>query len=122
MWVQVPSPLPFQIGKKVRLKKNKKIVCADGFAMSVQADEGAYCSPRNDRGPYEEAEIGFPTEKEDLIMPYVEDHSCPTETVYAYVPKNVITMVIAKHGGIVSGELPEGMLFLRAQMSCPRNT
>jgi len=55
-----------------------------------------------------------------LIMPYVEDHSCPTDTVYAYVPKNVITMVIAKHGGIVAGELPAGIPYLRAQTSCPR--
>ena len=104
----------------MKLKKNKKIVCADGFAMSVQADEGAYCSPRNDVGPYNEAEIGFPTEEEVLLMPFVEDHSRPTDTVYAYVPSNVITLVIAKHGGIVSGELPDGIPYLRAQTSCPR--
>jgi hypothetical protein len=30
----------------------------------------------------------------------------PTETVYPYVPVSLVTLVIAKHGGMVSGELP----------------
>ncbi len=33
----------------------------------------------------------------------------PTETVYGYVPRQVILNVIAKHGGMVEGELPNGM-------------
>jgi len=92
----------------------KKITCADGFTMSVQASRTSYCFPRDDIGPYEEVEIGFPSAKEDLLMLWVEDHSKPTDTVYAYVPRTVVTTVIAKHGGIVSGELPAGIPFLRS--------
>ena len=93
-------------------KKNRVIVCADGFRMSVQANQGAYCSPRDDCGPYTEAEIGFPTMEEPLLTEYAEDPNRPTDTVYGWVPRDRILMVIAKHGGLVEGDLPEGMTSL----------
>ena len=64
---------------------------------------------------YIEVEIGFPNRPEALIMQYAEDRNEPTETVYAYVPATVVTLVIAKHGGMVEGELPAGIPCLRAQ-------
>jgi len=92
-------------------KRNKIVVCADGFNMSVQAHDGAYCSPRMDHATrYTEVEVGFPSEKEEMLMEYVEDHSRPTETVYAYVPAFLVATVIAKHGGMVDGELPPGVI------------
>ena len=93
---------------------NRKIVCADGFAMSVQASSSAYSTPREDVGPYTAAEVGYPTEEESLLMQYVEDESRPTDTVYPYVPSTVISLVCAKHGGIVEGELPDGIPYLIA--------
>ena len=99
------------------LKMNKKVVCKDGFTMSVQAGETQYCYPREtgaDR--YTEVEIGFPNEPEDLLLEFAEDGDRPTETVYAYVPASLVTLVIAKHGGMVSGELPPGIPYLRAQL------
>ena len=91
------------------------IVCKDGFRMSVQAHEGAYCTPRtNDASAYTECEVGYPSEVEDLILPLAEDQSRPTETVYGWVPSQTIALVIAKHGGIVSGELPPGVPYLKA--------
>ena len=40
--------------------KNKRIKCADGFSMSVQANSGAYCSPRSDNAAsYDEVEVGL---------------------------------------------------------------
>ena len=33
-------------------------------------------------------------------MPHVEDASKPTDTVYGYVPIEVIEQVITKHGGL----------------------
>ena len=95
-------------------KVNSKIICADGFAMSVQASSSAYSTPREDEGPYTTAEVGYPTEEEDLLMKYVEDASRPTDTVYPYVPSTVISLVCAKHGGIVEGDLPDGIPYLRA--------
>tara|TARA_A100001391_G_C4906426_1_gene235135 strand:- start:231 stop:539 length:309 start_codon:yes stop_codon:yes gene_type:complete len=99
------------------LKMNKKVVCKDGFAMSVQAGETQYCHPREtgaDR--YTEVEIGFPNRPEDLLLEYAEDGTRPTDTVYPYVPAPVVTMVIAKHGGMVEGELPAGIPYLRADL------
>ena len=77
-----------------------RVVCADGFSMSVQASEYSYCSPRGNRAHnYYEMEIGFPSEMEPDIMEWAEDASCPTQTVYGYVPVEVIDAVIKKHGG-----------------------
>jgi len=74
-----------------------RIVCADGFNMSVQVSEAHYCTPRvNDAEWYTAMEIGYPSEAEPLIMEYAGDKD---ETVYGYVPVEVIDAVIDKHGG-----------------------
>jgi len=102
------------------------VVCADGFTMSVQAHGGAYCSPRaNDAERYDEVEIGFPNKSEPLILQYMEGGSSstwsedgaepdPTQSVYPYVPSSVVNLVLAKHGGMVAGEVPPGVAELRA--------
>ena len=93
----------------------KQVVCADGFTMSVQAGGGHYCRPRiSDAERYEAVEVGYPNEEEPLLMPYAESPKEPLYTVYPYVPSDKVSLVIAKHGGIVSGELPPGIPYLRA--------
>jgi hypothetical protein len=77
--------------------------------MSVQASEGSYSTPRLNEGPYTHVEVGFPNKEEVLLMPYVEEKSRPTKTVYPYVPSTIVSLVIAKHGGMIDGELPEGV-------------
>ena len=92
------------------------VVCADGFNMSVQAHDGAYCEPRLDaQREYTLVEIGFPSWEEPLIMPWCEDDRDPTHTVYGYVPVDVVTNVIVKHGGMVEGEVPPGVIPVRAE-------
>ena len=95
-------------------KLNKLVCCADGFSMSVQANPTAYCEPRNAIGPYTEVEIGYPNEREPLLLSYAENPNTPTDTVYAWVPKTVVTAVIVRHGGMVSGTLPNGFPYLYA--------
>jgi len=98
-----------------RFKLNEKIVCADGFEMSVQAHQGGYCTPRmNNAERYTAVEVGYPSHIELLLMEFAEDEGNPTETVYGYVPSQTVSLVIAKHGGIVSGELPAGIPYLQA--------
>jgi hypothetical protein len=76
------------------------VECVDGFMMSVQASEIHYCTPRvNDADEYIEVEVGFPSAREELLMPFVEDEKKPTNTVYGYVPVSIVDKVIAKHGG-----------------------
>ena len=78
-----------------------RIVCKDGFTFSAQANELTYCSPRETGADeYTSFEIGYPSEKEDLIMEYAEEPNQPTETVYGWVPADLIDQVIAKHGGL----------------------
>jgi hypothetical protein len=79
------------------------INCTDGFRMSVQASVSHYCEPRDNQGPYESAEVGYPSKEEPLLAPYAEDPSQLTQTVYGWVPMHVIEEVIAKHGGAVEG-------------------
>ena len=95
----IPTGLSGNRGLPVRMPASP-IECADGFSMSVQAGSMLYCSPRNNDGPYTHFEVGFPSEREELLMPYVEDEFRPTDTVYAQVPIEVIVEVINKHGGV----------------------
>ena len=98
------------------LKRNELVVCADGFEMSVQAHDGAYCEPRiNDAPRYEAVEVGFPSSQEELLMSWAESPDRPTETVYGWVPADRVSLVIAKHGGMLSGEVPPGIAPLRAR-------
>jgi len=100
------------------MKQNKPIVCKDGFKMSVQASEYTYCTPRIDNAQrYEAVEVGFPSRHEELLMPFIDgyaDMASSTNSVYGYVPAQVIVDVVAKHGGIVEGELPPGIPYLKA--------
>ena len=96
-------------------KTRDYVVCADGFTMSVQASENHYCSPRANGAEviYGRVEIGFPSEREPEFDEYVEDLSQDgkdidwTGSVYGWVPSDIVALVIAKHGGMVSGQIPK---------------
>lgn len=81
------------------------ITCNDGFRLSVQANKGAYCTPRQNKGPFVEVEVGYPSTVEPLLIPYAEGDSY-TDTVYPYTPSTVVDDVIAKHGGYRLPEAP----------------
>lgn len=77
----------------------KRITCVDGFSLSVQATHGAYCSPRTNVGPWYEVEVGYPSAAPELIGAYAESPESPTDTVYPYVPIELVEKLIALHGG-----------------------
>ena len=85
------------------------VICKDGFKMSVQAGQSLYSKPRDVADYYEEAEIGFPSEEESLLMNYCEDETNPCGTVYSYVPCSIIDTVIEKHGGINEDAIKESL-------------
>ena len=92
------------------MKLNDLVECADGFTMSVQAHEAAYCAPRrNNAEKYTKVEVGFPNREESLLLDFAEDTDRPTDTVYGWVPAKVVVNIIAKHGGMVGGEVPRGI-------------
>ena len=77
------------------------VACKDGFTVSIQGgDDFHYCTPRKRVNEYEAVELGFPSESDPLIMEYAENPAIPTETVYGWVPLDVVEKLIAKHGGI----------------------
>lgn len=82
--------------------KYKRIVCNDGFSVSVQAFSAAYCLPREDKAwPYTHVELGYPSSGDELIEEYCEWLTeDPTDNVYGYVPIDIVNKLIEKHGGI----------------------
>jgi hypothetical protein len=77
-----------------------RITCNDDFSLSVQASKGAYCSPRKNIGPWYEVEVGFPSAVPELILQHAENPEDPTETVYGYVPIELVEQLIELHGGM----------------------
>jgi len=78
-----------------------RIICNDGFSMSVQAGYGIYSTPRvNGEIPYSTVEVGYPNEDEELLFGLEEDKGRYTNTVYPYVSTELVDKVIKKHGGI----------------------
>lgn len=81
-----------------------RVVCKDGFAMSVQASRYSYCVPRiTDAAHYSHVEVGFPTERVEALMEFVEDADNPLDTVYSRVPVETINLVVDYHGGLKNG-------------------
>lgn len=84
----------------------RPLLLADGTELSIQAGSHQYCSPRNnssegDYNFYDSFEIGFPSRVIPELLEYADDENNPTETVYPYVPKELIRTIIANAGGVV---------------------
>ncbi|WP_442803601.1 hypothetical protein OG411_29720 [Streptomyces pseudogriseolus] len=104
---------------------DNRIVCADGFTLSVIAGAGYYSTPRpallsglpdglvsnaprDYPGPYTSVEVGFPSARPEPWAAWAEraeDDGDPTGTVYGYVPVQMVRELILSHGGESS---PEG--------------
>ena len=77
-----------------------RLYCNDGYSISVQASAFHYCSPRlNGLQDYKSVELGYPSAEDELINEYAEGMDY-TDTVYGYVPIEVVENLIEKHGGI----------------------
>ena len=77
----------------------RRITCADGFSLSVQATQAAYCSPRRNEGPWHQVEVGFPSAAPEFIAHKAENPDKLTETVYGYVDIALVEQLIDLHGG-----------------------
>ena len=79
-----------------------KIICADGFNMSVQASQYHYSRPRvaNAR-EYNAIECASPSDENvPEIIDYAESPNIPTCSVYGYVPIENVEKLIENHGGL----------------------
>jgi hypothetical protein len=86
------------------------IFCRNGLSLSIQASNGHYCEPRMDSvDSYTEVEIGYPSEiPPENIRPYCEDSYQDNpdylNSVYAYVPIQLVNEWIDAAGGIDLGK------------------
>jgi hypothetical protein len=99
--------------------RRERIVCNDGFSMSVQAGEALYCTPRDNHGPWDSVEIGYPSALEPLILGWAETPEDPKGSVYGFVPISVCDAVIAMHSGIASPIVKEQMDKSRNELTNP---
>ena len=127
-WLKETIDIEDFLGTSIYYQKVRpRIVCQDGYSVSVQASEYTYCMPRltqfqNEDGwhaingayytssdmprifrsdnyiPYESVELGYPSEPDELINEYAESEEY-TSTVYSYVPVDIVEKLIEKHGG-----------------------
>lgn len=86
----------------------EKIVCADGFEISVQAGAGLHClpDPRTgaDAAAFTHVECGYPTKVPTpwkLWSLFAEDEHNPLNTVYIRVPVEAVRALLSRHGGII---------------------
>ena len=87
-------------------KNYERVVCADGFSISIQAGNGKYSVPRYEAIAYTQLELGYPNRPCPFIYKYAEYKTDYTDTIYPYVPAKVVDAMIRGHGGIISGECP----------------
>lgn len=90
----------YEVRQDISYPLAPRITCADGFSLSVQATHCAYCSPRTNIADWYEVEVGYPSEAPTEFICYAEDPDRPTDTVYGYVPVELVVDEINKHGGI----------------------
>ena len=76
------------------------VICNDGFTFSLQAGPSHYSTPKEMADYYSAFEIGYPSTEESLWEQWIEPGNEPTESVYGWVPQDIINAVIKKHGGI----------------------
>lgn len=77
------------------------ITCVDGFSISVQAGEICYSDPKGKAEEYTSLELGYPSEPDNMIKQWAENKEDLVNTVYPYVPVEVVDNLLEKHGGIL---------------------
>ena len=75
-----------------------RVILNNGKSLSVQASEYHYCAPRRVCDYYYEVEVGFPDEGDYCLCNMRREN--PTDTVYPYVPIELVDEYITACGGI----------------------
>lgn len=87
-----------------------RLLLADGTSLSIQASDGHYCAPRcdmNEFSEYHEFEIGFPSSHIAEIETYKDGTDEQQQSVFGYVPVEVINSLIEARGGVVGFHKPD---------------
>ena len=80
-----------------------RIHAKDGFNVSLQINNGNYCESENGYRQFgytwKYVEFGFPSQYDELFVPYAEEESNITEIVGS-IPLKVLEEIFEKHGVI----------------------
>lgn len=76
-----------------------KIICLDGFCVSVQVGDSLYCTPRDNKGPWTSVECGYPSESVPAWLDYATDPDEPCTSIYPYVPIELVVDEINRRNG-----------------------
>ena len=89
--------------RRSRIKVLPRLVCADGFSLSVQASQIHGCDPRNETGPYSTVECGALSETVADLAPFLmpEDGILPKNGIYPHVPVRLVVKIVNDHGGLI---------------------
>jgi hypothetical protein len=79
----------------------------NGMSVSIQASDSHYSSPRIsglDATEYTQFELGYPNFRPpNYILEYAEEKDEPTETVYPYVPYELIQRMLEEMSDVIEG-------------------
>jgi hypothetical protein len=95
--MKLPNLEKIQFGEP----NNKRLVCADGFWLSVQGDDDAYSEPRGKHFnvyAYRSMEI---MASQLLPLKFSKYLDSEKNRIYGYVPVEMIEVLLASHGGVV---------------------
>lgn len=85
----------------------KRVLLRNGVSLSIQASEYHNCIPKKNVNydKYTHFEGGFPSEAIPELMEYAEEPQDPCNSIYPYVPREVLSTIFNKYGvvGFVEG-------------------
>ena len=76
------------------------LFAVDGFTAQVSASALHYSDPRNDHGPWRKAEVRYLSQTYTPLNLYAEDKKDLLNTVYRYVPLDIVCNMFNEHKGL----------------------
>lgn len=84
-----------------------RLLCNDGFHISVQASAVHHCYPRGNTGPYESVELGFASRRDRGVRKIADGYkytvnpgNLEQETICSGAPVAKVESMVRRHGGI----------------------
>jgi hypothetical protein len=71
-----------------------------GLRLSIQGSPWHYAEAASDDEVYESVEIGFPSSRVEILIPWAENVHDPLNTIYKFVPNYIVRQLIKEEGGI----------------------
>lgn len=100
----IENTIIYEFGKIKHQRNRSRVKLGDGTVLSIQASEHHYCTPRKNGlglSQYKSVEVGFPSNEIEEFFPWAEEEGDWTDTVYPYLPLEVLVSAIESRGGIV---------------------